>query len=379
MFSACVKVKDFINAVKTVLLFIPKQTRLFCLNNIRVTGGGGRYLSLHSSNMDNFCTVEIPIVGDGIGELFVDSKTLLNAVANFDLQTMDIEIDEKLNIKNSDISISINQTINKDEYPTLPVLAERKTALRIKYSTMINILKKVAFTASNDASRVTLERICIRKLEKGIIVGATNGHKLIEYKSECLEFGDVPEILILPKIILSFLSNNVGDIVSIDFLKTDKTDWIEIKSGNATLHSKYQFDVTNKEYPDYEKVLPTDHNKFATFDRLELIKAIKRLNPSANRKTKMISMEFSSCGSCLLTVDNKDREIKINTTIPVDYTGEHFEIAANSIFFLQILDKIKSECVVMAMKEEATGIIFTPALAKRERFLLMPLRKQREY
>jgi DNA polymerase-3 subunit beta len=380
MFHSMVKKSVLLNAVKTVSQIIPQKTSLFCLNNIKLIGSGIlNKLVLQSSDLDNFCEVTIPVDGisDNGNEIFVDAKTLLRSITNIKSSDIEVIIDDKLNFKCDDLEININATINKDEYPSFPAFVSGTTVLKMKYSKLLTALKKVGFAADSDFNRPKLTNVCIRFDDNKAIFGATNGHKLTEFKTEYLEPATVPEVLIRANKAINFLVLNPGDMVEISIYKTDgsQLSWIKIKSGGATLVSKYQFDSTRKEYPDYQKVIPSDHNKFAIFNREALIDAVKNLNMVSNRKTKLIVMTLDSdLKNCDITANNQEKEVKAFMSIPVEYTGEEFRIGFNSMILLQILQRMKSEFIMMSMKEQISATIFTPVVSKNEVMLLMPLR-----
>jgi len=49
----------------------------------------------------------------------------------------------------------------------------------------------------------------------------------------------------------------------------------------------YKWASVNGQYPDYEKLIPTEFNCFASFDTVEAIKAVNSLaNRQGNRATK---------------------------------------------------------------------------------------------
>lgn len=376
MYHTKVQTSVLLNAVKTCSQTVPQKTNLFCLNNIMLTGDSilGT-LVLRSSDLDNFCEVSIPSIGTNNNEIFVDLKTLTRSITNLKATDLEVVIDDKLNFKCDDFEININHTVSKDEYPSFPVFIEGKRVLKMKYSKFLTALRRVGFAACNDSTRVQLSNVCIRFSENKAIFGATNGHKLIEYKTEYFEPSVVPEILLMASKIIKFLIYNPGDMIEINIQKTDKIEWIQIKSGNAILTSKYQFDSSIKEYPDYEKVILTNHNKFATFNREALIDVVKNLSMVSNHKTKLIKMTFApDLETCCITAENTFKEVNAFMRIPVEYTGEEFKVGLNSVILLQVLQKMKSEYLTMAMKEQTSAIVFTPAVPKNEILLVMPLK-----
>jgi len=80
---------------------------------------------------------------------------------------------------------------------------------------------------------------------------------------------------------------------------------------------RYKWVSVNGKYPDYEKLIPTEFNTFASFDTVEAIKAISSLKVLSDSKTYPIDLTI---GSGMMTMANPDE--KGQAELPADTDGE---------------------------------------------------------
>jgi len=82
---------------------------------------------------------------------------------------------------------------------------------------------------------------------------------------------------------------------------------------------RYKWATVNGDYPDYEKLIPTDFNTFASFDTVEAIKAVNSLKAISNSKAYAVDLTI---GDGMVVMANPDD--KGQATLTADTDGEGF-------------------------------------------------------
>jgi DNA polymerase-3 subunit beta len=82
---------------------------------------------------------------------------------------------------------------------------------------------------------------------------------------------------------------------------------------------RYKWVSVNGDYPDYEKLIPTEFNTFAHFDTVEAIKATNSLKALSDRKAYPIDLTVGDGKIAMANPDDKGQ-----TDIPADTDGQGF-------------------------------------------------------
>lgn len=118
----------------------------------------------------------------------------------------------------------------------------------------------------------------------------------------------------------------------------------------------YHTKLQDVKLPDYNSVIPETQPIYFSFDRLELLSALKRLRLFANQVKQAVRFEFTNEGLALSATDvdfSKKGSEKISGTL----IGEDITIAFNGVFMASILFEMKSEVVYISMTSHNRGAI----------------------
>jgi len=130
------------------------------------------------------------------------------------------------------------------------------------------------------------------------------------------------------------------------------------------------------EYPDYVKIIPSEHTLAATFNREELQKSVRLASVFARDSTSIVRFK----------VEPEESRIKVSATaselgegmsqIPAQIEGEGLTIAFNSRYLSDLLTNLKSEELTLTTAGSLTPAVFRPVGREDYLHIIMPVRVQ---
>jgi DNA polymerase-3 subunit beta len=147
---------------------------------------------------------------------------------------------------------------------------------------------------------------------------------------------------------------------------------LSFRAGPSVLHTR----LLEGPFPDYNAVIPQDNDKDVTLDKTEFAQTIRRVSITADRITNQIKLGIES-GRMELSARGTEGS-QSEDEIPVSYDGEAMEIGFNFGYLLDILKNIKSDSVVLSLRDSQSASLIKPVTEDGEETgvvcLLMPLR-----
>lgn len=260
--------------------------------------------------------------------------------------------------------------MSRESFPELPQMPE--ALAEIPLSLLAQMIAGTIFAISAEESRFTLNGALLILKETGIVMVATDGHRLALVEKTVSLPGLVGSYrALLPKKAMSEIQKLASD---------DNTKQIEF-SGNDN-HLFFQIDkrllLSRKltgNFPDYERVLPKEHPYSLVLQRDELKSAIERVAQFADERSRAIRLQVFK-GE--LKVHSSISETgESEETIPVDYDGESVEIGFNAQYLLDFLRSVDKSEVEFHFKDSNSAGELRPHGDTPEtvyRYVVMPMR-----
>jgi DNA polymerase-3 subunit beta len=129
-------------------------------------------------------------------------------------------------------------------------------------------------------------------------------------------------------------------------------------------------------YPDFEQVIPKANEKKLVVAKDTFIPALKRVSVLSNSQTHQIRMTLKD-NSIELSAVSQDIGGEAREVVVAEYADEHFEIAYNANYLLEILRKMDSNEVIFELDSPATAGVIKPVEQPEGQeylCLIMPLR-----
>lgn len=346
---------------------ISNKSQLPILLHILLETSDG-HLKLSSTDLEIGLTTEIKAEILQEGSVTVPAKTFIELISSFTKDDVELEAKEGSLIVKTKNSKSTFQTLSVEEFPKLFIEKGEKIAT-LQTESIANDFESVLFASSTDTTRPALSGILVKGEEKGFLLVATDGYRL-SLKHTQSEEADPTLSLILPSRIfrevvsLKDEGKNLGVYIAKDH------NQILFEQGKTLLIGR----LIDAEFPNYEKIIPSDHSTTTSFDREELLKAVKMCSIFARESANIIKFSLKKTS---IEVSSQTPSLGDNTvTVEASLTGEENEIAFNARYLLDVLTHVNAESMTFEMTGPLNPGVFKIKGDNSYLHLIMPIRIQ---
>ncbi|HZE86764.1 MAG TPA: DNA polymerase III subunit beta [Methylomirabilota bacterium] len=264
---------------------------------------------------------------------------------------------------------SIFQTTAKEDFPTLYEEKGEKIAT-LGGETLAKDVSSVVFAASVDTTRPALSGILVRKEAGGFLLVATDGFRLSLKHYKVVNNTPEETSFIVPARVFKELLAMKEEKNDITMFVSQGSNQILFEQAETTLTGR----LIEAEFPNFEKIIPSDFSVSVSFDREEMQKAIKICAIFARDAANIIKFSFHKDH---ITVSSQSSALGENT-VNVDATlsGEENEIAFNARYLLDIFANVEAKEMVFEMTGPLNPGVFKIKDDTSFLHLIMPIRVQ---
>src|SRR5215470_11667481 len=261
--------------------------------------------------------------------------------------------------------------MSRESFPELPQMPEAIAQVPVK--TLASMIARTSFAISMEESRFTLNGALLLMRPEGLTMVATDGHRLAYVQAAPAESGtaDKPFRALVPKKAMGELSK----------LSDDAGEGMAIIAGDDN-HLFFQIGhrllITRKltgNFPDYERVLPKDHQLQAKLEKAEIRSAIERVAQFADERSRAIRVQFTNGEVKIFSSSVETGESE--ESVPSEYQGPDIEIGFNAQYLLDFLRAIPQDHVAFELKDQKSAGEMRPAgdaIPDQYRYVVMPMR-----
>ena len=346
---------------------ISPRVALPILNNILIDTKKDN-IRLASTDLEISIEYNIPTKIKKVGAITVPSKLFSEIINNLPEKDVKIELEEMKNIIRIECGKGIYRlnVLSAEEFPLLPDVKEGiKFSLRQKI--IKNLIRSVIFAvAPSIESRVVLTGVLFTIEDGKIKMIATNAHRLV-LNQKTTEDINVNFSVIVPGKTLQELARIIEkDDEDLEILISENQ--IRFKTEKASLYSR----LIDGQFPAYQQVIPTEHQKRWAVPTQELVKSVKGAS----------SIALEDTGVIMIKVENNQLEISAVTqdigeakeTFEIKQEGEDMGISFNVEYFLDFLTHVESKEIIFELIDELSAALLYPSDNKDYLYVIMPIR-----
>ena len=249
-----------------------------------------------------------------------------------------------------------------------PAMAEIPT------KTLTSMIGRTSFAISMEESRFTLNGALLLMRPEGLTMVATDGHRLAFVQATAAESGQVDQQFraLVPKKAMAELvklADDAGRRREGDFAGDDNHLYFQV--GHRLLIAR----KLTGNFPDYERVLPKDHQLTAKLQKDEIRSAIERVAQFADERSRAIRVQFTNGEVRIFSSSVEMGESE--ESVPSEYQGPDLEIGFNAQYLLDFLRAIPQDSVSFELKDQKSAGEMRPAgdsVADQYRYVVMPMR-----
>lgn len=365
------QVEELRNALNKVLTVVDKKNTRPILTYTLINGNESG-LEISATDLEVSAKINVCAKVENSIPFCVNGKNIfdiLKELPNEEL-TLDINPDENiLKIECLDIKYSLLIYRGND----FPPLAFENVAneFSIPANELLEIIAKTSHSMSSDETRLHCNGIFLHAIDSKLRAVATDGHRLsmidinldVEH-IELLENG----IIIPKKGVYELKKLAESDLNSIIKVSLDESFMY------ASIDNKYYLSVRliSREYPKYQKVIPTKSTYTLTTEKNNFYDAIKRIKIMSHEKSNSIKMRISS--DSMFLVANHPTLGEAQEKINVQYNGPELEIGFSAKYLMDIISTFEIGEILLELNNE-----FRPVVIKSNNFpnylgIIMPMK-----
>lgn len=273
--------------------------------------------------------------------------------------------DKRLLVKAAKSRFSL-QTLPAEDFPRLAKPVGDAARFSLGQKALRRLLGLVQYAMAQQDIRYYLNGLLMVVEEKQLKVVATDGHRLA-YASLKLD-ADLPrqEVIVPRKTVLELakLLADSDDLVEIEISATQAA----FAFGTVELVSK----LVDGKFPDYTRVIPTQHKNMLRTEREALRQALQRAAILSNEKFRGVRWVLGE-GSLKIVSSNAEQE-EAHEELEVKYSGDALDIGFNVNYLLDVLNNVPGGALDCAFGDSSSSVLISYAAEKDFKYVVMPMR-----
>lgn len=361
---------DLLSMLQTVIDAVPGKSTLPILSMMLMEIEDGT-CSLSGTDLEVFLTTTKPVQGAEDGRITFPGRLMFDFVRELPPGQVTIsESDGRVTLQSATGECSL-LSMPASEFPVVPKGIEGGVSIVVDGDLLKRMIEKTAFAVHPDLTRPVLSSICWRVNATGMVMVATDGHRLAKI-SEVVEgiHGDPLQVIVAPRV-----------LQQVQRLTTDDNKLEGITIGERQIHFAYSganlvTRLVEGKYVDVESVIPKDNNRCLVVSKDEFQPAVRRMQILSSQQNHQVRFALRKDELELSTV-NRDTGAEAHERVSGQYDDEEMEIGYNANYLKEVLSKIDSEQVEFLFREPVSAAIIKPAKQPEGEdyfCLLMPLR-----
>ena len=339
----------FLQALNTTKRAISHKNAIPILSTVKidVTNEG---ITLIGSNgqisIENFISIKNENAGllvTSSGSILLEATFFINVVSSLPDITLDFkEIDQKQIVLTSGKSEITLKGKDADQYPRIQEISA-SNPLVLETSVLKNIINETAFAASTQESRPILTGVHFVLTEnKNLKTVATDSHRMSQKQIILEKNGDNFDVVIPSRSLREFSAVFMDDIETVEIYFTNNQ--LLFRSENISFYTR----LLEGNYPDTDRLIPTDFNNIITFDTNNLRYAMERARLLSNA-TQNGTVKLEIINGVVSAHVNSPEVGRVNEEIDTEsISGQDLTISFNPTYLIDSLKAIDSEKVTIS-------------------------------
>lgn len=256
-----------------------------------------------------------------------------------------------------------------EDFPGIPEF-EPNASLNLEAGKLRKGIASVAFAVSDDTGRAVLTGVLFTYDGESLTMVATDTHRMAVHKIIQEGIGSSVTAIVPEKALRIVRSLPIGDeeTIRLDF----DGSRISVDVGSAKIVSQ----LLSGQYPNWERVVPAEHTRSWTMDRVELFDNVKRAMILARDNANRI--RFSGSGDKVVVSARSEDKGEAREEVQMLSKNGDVEIAFNGRYVMDVLQAMNSDGVRAEMTESSRAAVIRPFDSQAEEpaetfFLVMPM------
>lgn len=363
----CVK-ERFEKALAVIEKVAAKNATLPVLSCVLLETRGGMLL-FRTTNLELGIEVSLPVkvIEDGI--VAIPISNLLSFVSTTPQEkNLSLSTEENLVVVKLGRSTATFNTMNYNDFPTIPLLGNQNT-ITVPLVDIVSGIKAVGFSSAVNTVKPEYASVMLTIDDNTLLFVATDSFRLAE-KKIYLKHVKEPQTILIP-------SKNAQEIARILGLLQEKNVEICIEGQQISFLAGTTY-ITSRlvggNFPDYKQIIPKTTTTEVVVSKQDFINAMKIAN--------VFSDAFLQVN---IKVEVKDKKFEIKTknqtigeqitNIPAAFQGEDITMSFNHRYLVDCLSSIGSDTISFVFSGSNRPVIIRGVSDKTFLYLIMPMNR----
>lgn len=352
--------------LQQVVNVVERRQTLPVLANLLVTVESGK-LSMTGSDLEVEMIARCSVEDAEDGETTIPARKFFEIVRALpDGSKVTVERSgERVTVK-AGRSRFVLSTLPTNEFPSIENI-ELVERIQIAEQDLKELIDRTAFAMAQQDVRFYLNGLLFDLREDGLRCVATDGHRLALCEALFDSKIQARRQIILPR----------KGVLELQRLLEGGDGELELEVGRNHVRM-HRADVTftskliDGRFPDYEAVIPIGADKTFSLDREVLRSALLRAAILSNEKYRGVKLDLSP-GQLRIVAHNPEQEEAVEE-LEVDTVVDGLSIGFNVTYLMEALGSLRSEQVVIALRDGNSSALVREVGSDRCRHVVMPLR-----
>jgi len=369
--------KNINSELQLIQGIIEKKTTSPILGHVLMIAEGEN-IKLLATDLEVWMKTTVPCRTSEGGSLLVPAKKLFEVVRALpDLEiTMKGQDNFWLNIKCESSEFNL-AGLPPEDFPSIPEI-DFSSGYSIPQNELYDLIKRVVIAMTQEEGRFFINGALMQKVADGLVMVATDGHRLAYYKKkmELLEKKEEKKEdkkaelkTVVAKKVLSELLKIIDSKSTDPVIFDVKGNFIYFYIAPRLLVSR----LLEASFPNYKEAIEIDLDKKMVIPRQNFINAVRRVSLFANERVKGIMLKFSENS---IDLASKSPELgNANEKISCQYKDETFKVGFNADYLLDFLNVVDDEEVITEFRTVNKRAVFRQTKESEDeyRYVVMPM------
>ena len=325
----------------------------------------GNVIVLTTSDSEMWLSVKCPLIEEAQEVKFcVNARDFIELIKNINDREIVMSIDKEscrllCDYGNGNFSMPYDDA---NEFPTHNMENENPTSVIVEGEKIMKAIELTSFAVGNSITRPIMNGIHFNFSEDGMIVSATNTHKIAVYKDKSINGGNMGEFVLpkKPSSILSSILSLENDDVKISFGGSA----ISVNNTNFKLSAR----LLEGRFFDCESLTRTIRPISVTIDKGLALQALKRVTPMTSDASNLVVLFFEQ-GKVTITADNSMFGKSASETVVCDCDSE-LRIGFKCSDLIELFKNIEDDNIVMEMVNPMGGVVvYASSMYSRDEYV----------
>ena len=357
---------DLLATLQVVVGVVERRQTMPILSNVLLILSENR-LQLTGTDLELELRSELLVHGEQEGRITVPARKLHDILRGLpEGSEVSVNQDGERLLVRSGRSRFLLATLPADQFPSQDDV-DGPIQLALPRQQLAELIGRTQFAMAQQDVRFYLNGLYLEFHDSTVRAVATDGHRLALCEID-VPGGSLPESqIIVPRKAVTELQRLLGSGSSDLSLRISDNN-IQLFMGSLRLTSK----LIEGRFPDYERVIPSQSDKWVTGDRDELRAALQRAAVLSNEKFRGVRLMLED-RSLKLQTHNPEHE-EAEEELEVEYVGEALNIGFNVNYLQDALAALETEQFSLGLSTpDHSGLMLEPG-NESCKYVIMPMR-----